>query len=249
MYKILIVDDDQNYRYAVREIIDWKSLNFRIVDEAINGSQAMRKLEECHPNLVITDMNMPLMDGVELIKAAHKKYPEILFVALSAYDDFDFVRESLREGAVDYILKYEMKEDEIRKIIEKVKNRLDELRMHRERVEIMDIDTIKSREIKRSIIYVKEHYQENITLQEAAEQVGLNKNYFSNLFKEEAGETFIKFVNKVRIQNALELLEQGYLKTYEIAEMAGYKNSSYFSKIFKDIMGVSIEEYKKTNRL
>lgn len=245
MYKILIVDDDRNYRWAIREIIDWASLGFIIEDEAINGSQALKKLENKEYDLVITDMSMPLMNGTELIREAHKRKPDLLFVALSAYDEFDFVREALREGAVDYILKYEMQEDTIHDIMLKIREKLDVRRSEENQKYITAMEDIQNLEIRKAIIYLTENYKENITLQEIADYVGLSKNYFSNLFKEETGETFVKFQNKLKVYEAKELLEHTGLKTYEVAERVGYKNPSYFSKIFKEITGVTVDEYKK----
>lgn len=107
-YKILIAEDDINYRYAISETIPWEEHGFEIVGEAIHGRQAMEFLAENQVDIVLTDMSMPLMNGVELTRRVKEQYPEIIVVALSAYDDFQFVKESLKYGARDYILKQEM---------------------------------------------------------------------------------------------------------------------------------------------
>lgn len=250
MLKILIVDDDMNYRYAIREIIDWKALGFQIVDEAINGSQALRKLRVDQVDLVITDMNMPLMNGVDLIKKAKEEFPEMIFVALSAYDDFKFVRESLKEGAIDYILKFEMNQDQVEEVVLHAKSILKERKRKEEKFQILGNDVIQSVEIRRALVYLHENYQKNITLQTIADYIGLNKNYFSNLFKSETGENFVKYLNQLRIRKAVELLdEERKIKNYEIAERIGYQSVNYLSKMFKEIMGITIEDYKKMNCL
>lgn len=250
MWKVLLVDDDQNYRYAVKEIIEWEEFGFQITDEAINGSQAVRKVRSQNFDLVITDMSMPLMSGVEFIKEVKKAFPDLIIVALSAYDDFHFVKESLKEGAIDYILKYDMTEANVREVILCVKDMLMARRKEQEKQGILQNVSIQNTEIKRALVYLNEQYQSNLTLQTVSDYVGLNKNYFSNLFKEETGETFTKYLNRLRISKAIELLECGKkLRTYEIAEQVGYQNANYLSKIFKDIKGITIEEYKRIKHL
>ena len=249
MYQILIVDDDRNYRYAVREVLDWEEIGFQIADEAIHGSQALRKMKEKKFDLVITDMSMPLMNGVELIKEAKKQFPDVLFVALSAYDDFEFVKESLKKGAVDYILKYEMQEDEIRKVILQVKELLDKKNLYEEKSRVLRSTSALSPEIRKALLYMQENYCEDIGLGEVADHVGLNKNYFSNLFKGETGENFVRYLNRLRDSKAAVLLEQKNMKIYEAAEKVGYHNANYLSRMFKEIMGLTVEEYKKSKLL
>lgn len=249
MYKILVVDDDRNYRYAIHEICDWKALGFQIEGEAINGSQALRKIEAEKFDLVITDIDMPLMGGVELIKRAKELNPDLIFIALSAYDDFKFVKESLKEGAADYILKYDMQQQEVEKTVLKIRDMLDVLYNEEEKNRIVHDKNVKRKEIKKAMLYMNEHYSEPCTLQEVADFVGLNKNYFSNIFKEETGETFTKYFNQIRIRNAMKLLENGNIKNYEIAEQVGYQNASYFSRIFKEIAGMTVEDYRNRQPL
>ncbi len=118
-YKVLIVEDDQNFRYAIRELIPWERHRFEIIGEAVHGRQALDLVEQSRPDMVITDMDMPIMNGVELTRRIKECYPHIQVVALSAYEDFDFVKESMRLGAEDYILKQSLyKEDVIDKLVQ-----------------------------------------------------------------------------------------------------------------------------------
>ena len=112
-YKILIVEDDINFRYAIREIVPWGENGFEIAGEAIHGIQALQILEKRKIDIVLTDMSMPLMNGIELTREISRKYPDILVVAFSAYDDFSFVKEAMKNGAKDYILKQELDPDEV----------------------------------------------------------------------------------------------------------------------------------------
>lgn len=110
--KILIVDDELMIRAKLKYILDTEMKShtlkegFSICAEATNGIQAFQLVEKLHPDIVISDMKMPEMDGLELCDRCHKEYPEILFIALSNYDDFEFVKGTLLNGAVDYIMKH-----------------------------------------------------------------------------------------------------------------------------------------------
>lgn len=108
MLRTLIVDDDRLACAKLRTMIDWQRLGFEWWGEATNGANALKLMAEKLPDIVITDMNMPVMDGVELIGYLEKNYPQIKVVALSGYDDFEYVRGSLKHGAVDYILKHKL---------------------------------------------------------------------------------------------------------------------------------------------
>ncbi|MDE7313171.1 MAG: response regulator [Eubacterium sp.] len=117
-WKVLIADDDRNFRYAMCEAIPWKEHGFEVAAEAVHGRQALEILRDKEIHIVLTDMEMPVMNGVELTEAVKKQYPEIIVVALSAYDDFEFVKESMRLGAEDYILKQEFDGEKIIQMLE-----------------------------------------------------------------------------------------------------------------------------------
>ncbi|MCX7711721.1 MAG: response regulator [Clostridia bacterium] len=106
LLKVLIVDDDSIARTNIKTMLDWGKNGFEICGEAANGSSAVQCIDNDPPHIVITDMSMPVMDGVALIEYLEKNHPEIKAIALSGYDDFAYVRQSMKKGAVDYILKH-----------------------------------------------------------------------------------------------------------------------------------------------
>lgn len=242
--KVLIVEDDRNYRYAVRSLVDWEGLGFQIVGEAVHGKQALQFLERHEVDLILSDMSMPLMNGVELIQEAKKRYPFIEIIALSAYDDFCFVKDSLKYGARDYILKQEMKKEDVEKVVLEVKLLLEQ-RQEKNQLSMLAAAG-KSLEIKRAITYIVEHYGEDLTLGGIAENVGLSENYLSNLFKAETQKNITRFINEVRVEKAKVLLQETNKKVYEIGEAVGFKNTTYFSTVFKKIAGKSIQEYRES---
>lgn len=108
MLKVLIVDDDFVMRSNLRAIVDWEQYGFEICGEATNGKNAIQLIEELLPAIVITDMSMPVMNGVDLIKYIKSAWPEIKVIGLSGYQDFEYVKESLKNGALDYLLKHKL---------------------------------------------------------------------------------------------------------------------------------------------
>ncbi len=120
MNNILLVDDDAFFRSMFAGILDWAKYGYRVV-QAENGQDAIRLMsgESCPFELVFTDMDMPIIDGVELTQYIGRYFPEVRCVALSAYDDFDYVKSSLRSGAEDYILKYSLTREQLLALISK----------------------------------------------------------------------------------------------------------------------------------
>lgn len=123
----MFVDDDSLVRIGLKSIIDWKSKGFEIVGEASDGEEALKIIEEHKPDVVITDMYMPKSDGLELVKAARSMYPDILFVVLSCHNDINYVKESIRMGVFDYLLKSSIVDpSEMEKFLDKVSTALDD---------------------------------------------------------------------------------------------------------------------------
>lgn len=108
LLKVLIVDDDIVTRTSLSTMLDWEKQGFALAGGAVNGEHAIRMIENNLPDIVITDMSMPIMDGIVLIEYLERKYSNIRIIALSGYDDFDYVRQSMKKGAVDYLLKHKL---------------------------------------------------------------------------------------------------------------------------------------------
>lgn len=105
MYRLLIVDDEKWIRQGIRETIDWKSMGIGEVREAEDGGEALAEIERREPDVVITDIRMPDLDGLELIRLIKEKYPRIKVLIISGYQDFNYAREAVSLGACAYILK------------------------------------------------------------------------------------------------------------------------------------------------
>ncbi|MDD3277302.1 MAG: response regulator [Lachnospiraceae bacterium] len=115
--KVLIVDDEYIMRRGIRYMMDWESQGFQVVGEASNGKEALDLMEELSPHIVFCDITMPVMDGIDFIHVAHRKYPDVQILILSGYDKFEYVRQALLNGAADYILKPTLNPEELSRIL------------------------------------------------------------------------------------------------------------------------------------
>lgn len=126
MLKLLIVEDEMLVRLGLKSTVDWNSLGFEIVGEAEDGEIALQMARELRPDLVMTDISMPRMDGLELIKALKKELPSAKVMVLSCHKDYEYVREAMQNyGALDYLLKIKLKPDELREVMLRAKETIE----------------------------------------------------------------------------------------------------------------------------
>lgn len=126
MYQVLIVDDEPIVKIALRSMIDWSGLGFHICATASNGEEALEMTCRFHPDLIICDLKMPIMDGLELIREVQKRKIDCEFLVISNYEDFNYVRTALVLGAADYILKVSISPEELTAQLQKLKEQMDQ---------------------------------------------------------------------------------------------------------------------------
>ena len=134
LYKVILVDDEEEVREAIRRRIDWEEIGFSVVGTAENGEEALELAEACEPDVVMTDIQMPFMDGLTMLKKLKEKIPDLRCVIFSGYDDFEYAKEAIRLEAEEYILK-PVDADELRAIFTRIRERLDEQLKQRRNVE------------------------------------------------------------------------------------------------------------------
>ena len=120
MLKLMIVDDDALMCNQIAALVDWEQLGIEIACYALSGQEAMEVLEKKPIDFILTDINMPGITGVELIEHINRNYPDIHVIALSGYDDFHFVRNSLKYGAYDYVLKSKLTKEGLETLIREI---------------------------------------------------------------------------------------------------------------------------------
>jgi len=249
---ILIVDDEPLTREGIRKTLEaWSAGRHQIISSC-NGVEALEQLGSRLVHLLITDIRMPEMNGLQMVEATRSFGHKPVTIIISGHPDFEYAQSAIQLGVVNYLLKPVKKV----KLIEAVEQAL-RVEEERERVETMEkmVDTRLmhaktsanhySPPVQQAVQYVADHLQEQFGMREVANHIHLNPSYFSALFKEQAGFTFSEYVTRSRLQKAKELLLQTRLPITDISEQVGYLTPKYFIKLFKDYEKISPNQYRK----
>lgn len=163
MIKVLIVDDEMISRIGIKSLISWKEEGFTVVGEAENGKKALELIVEMQPDIVITDIKMPVMSGLDLIKKTKEELFQPAFIVLSSYDDFDYVKEALVLGAKDYFLKLELTPEKLLETLNRVRQSVSSeyKKPYVEQLSANDYEIIKSNFLQ-EIIHGRSYREEEI---------------------------------------------------------------------------------------
>lgn len=357
MFTVQLVDDEPIVRKGLQKLIPWEEMGFEIVCEAESGEEALRQLEEYHIDLSITDIEMPLMNGMEFMANVREAGYSLEIVVLTAYSEFEYAKGAIKYGVVDYILK-PLEEDKIIEVLNNVRKKLLLKRQNEEMYKLLKNKERKERQFSRekdkelikyimqsdarafkileeimeeeraygeievasmcirfsyileeivakiqekfkylgkliniesylqygqnevgvqevlmeqfsqkitslyhvfadsrvmykdnvvmqACQYVIEHIDEEINLAIVSKKLAISKNYFCTLFKQETGENFLNFVTEMKMKRAKFLLKERNLKVYEVCELLGYNDTTYFTRLFKKYTKMTPNEYKK----
>ena len=236
--RVLLVDDEIMIREGFKRLFDWEAHDCVVVGEAADGMEAMNQIDRLKPDLVIMDINMPILNGLKVIQMSRMKYPQMAFVIVSGYDDFAYCREALRVQITDYILK-PVNYEEFGNCIDHLKISLYEQQT------LEDSGEQEERVIAGILRYMKEHLAEEITLNILSEQFHLSSVYISQLFKNEIGVNFFSYLTNIRMEEAKKLLITSSCSIAEISEKCGYGDYRGFTKVFKKTEGMTPSQYRR----
>ncbi|WNQ11333.1 response regulator [Paenibacillus aurantius] len=243
MHSILVVEDERWVRAAIKRTIERTRLPFTVAGECGNGLEALDWLEKNRVDLVLTDIRMPVMDGLTFLDQLRERNRSLPVIILTGHESFSFVQQALRAGAMDYLLK-PVEVDEIRPCLEKwLKERTLAVEPSGPPPEK---EAGERSPVEQVIDLIRKRLPGDITLTEAAAAVHLNASYLSQLFKQRMNRTFVDYVLQVRMDEAERLLRHTSLRISEIAERLGYSDISGFSHTFKRLKGRSPSEFRKT---
>ena len=364
MIKVFLVEDEAIIRRGIRDNINWEENGFQFVGEAGDGEYAYPQILKTEPDILITDVKMPFMNGLELSRLVKKALPETKIIILSGYDEFNYAKEAITIGVNEYLLKPITSVN----LITALKKAADTIRDEREKSKLLERyfvsydkynefldktdysgmdrklieDFLKLGSSEECTLFVEEYFaavgennynslflrqymttdifycvqdflkgihvaggdipeelkdikqipkvaggiestkeylsdlflfaltsrdkvsnnrygdliaqakdciskqygNNDFSLNVIAGYIGVSPSYFSSIFKQETGRSFVEYLTKVRIDKACELLKCTTLRTAEIGEKVGYNDPHYFSAIFKKVMGVSPKEFK-----
>lgn len=260
---IILVDDNISTTSLLKSSIDWKSLKIDEVFSANSAQEAKEIIAKNHIDILICDIEMPQQDGISLVRELRNHNSKIVCFFLTAHAEFEFARAAIELNSIDYILKpFNLLEltNKIKKAVEIVRGQSQDSKYikygkawfssrnplsEKQKKEILLEEDRKENEIvSLAKDYIRDHYAQEISLQEIAEHVHHNSNYLIRLFKKVEHTTPMDYLNLVRIQQAQMLLASDKFTISQVALMAGFNSTSYFSKIFKKATGATPSEYK-----
>lgn len=236
--RVLLVDDEIMIREGFKRLFDWEAHDCQVVGEAGDGMEALAQIDALRPDIVIMDINIPIMSGLKVIQLSRIKHPQIAYVIVSGYDDFSYCQQALRLQITDYILK-PVNYEEFGTCIDNLKISLFEQRVSQELQEQAE------RVITGITRYLQEHLAEEVSLSVLAEQFHLNPQYISQLFKNEIGVGFLAYLTNIRMERAKKLLLSTSLSVAEVAEQSGYGDYRVFTKVFKKSEGITPSQYRR----
>lgn len=242
MLKVLIVDDEAVVRRGIVLGIDWAARGCVLAGEASNGEEGLAAVERYSPSLIITDVRMPRMDGIEMLSRLRERGNRARVILLTAHSDFAYAQSAVKLGADDYLLK-PFRNEELIAAIDKVRRKERELATPAAALPLAKGD--KSKYVLQALQYISLHYaDEDISITAIAQHLQVSEGHLSHVFKKETGYTVINYLTQYRIHRAMELLRDCRRKVYEVAGEVGYRDVTYFGSTFKKLVGVSPSEYQ-----
>ena len=240
MYSIMIVEDEYLVRQGIASLVNYEQFGMQVIAQAENGIEAWQKFQENPADILLTDINMPQMNGLELAKLVRDQAPKCHIVFLTGYDDFDYARTAIKLGADDYLLK-PFSKDDVEEMLAKVQTKLDK---ERKKAQIQNLVDQGQRSELEEAIHARLADSE-LSLKSLAFQLGFSSSYLSVLIKKELGLPFQDYLIQERMKKAKLLLLTTDLKIYEIAEQVGFEDMNYFSQRFKQVVGLTPRQFKK----
>ena len=243
MLRVLIVEDEEIIRRGLLCMIDWAGMGCRIVGDAADGREGLALMRTERPDVVLTDIRMPCMDGIEMAEAARAEgiLPQLVF--LTSYAEFGYAQQALRLQAADYLLK-PVDEAELAALMRRIAADGAAQEVMPQAVEGVDwqryfSDRLLNPYVRHAMERIRTDYRERLSIEGLAETAGVSASYLSRKFKEATGQTFLEFLTRTRLQSAVTQLRSGKYRVYEVAEENGFGDYKNFCTVFKKYMKCS----------
>ena len=245
MYRVILVDDERLILRGLTTVVPWAELGCEVVGTARDGADGLAQIRELKPDIVLTDIRMPNMDGLTMLAAIRSEHPEIQMSVLTAYRDFEYARQAITLGVCRYLLKPSDLE-ELKDAFRQMVSRLDAMPQLKE--DMPGEESVReagNHLVKAALAYMKEHCTEqHLSLGEVADHVYVSQWHLSKLLNRETNQSFFDLLGGMRIARARELLADPSLRIHEIAEETGFSDVAHFSRSFKKLTGCTPGEYR-----
>lgn len=252
MYKVMIIDDEPIIVEGLQKIVPWEKWNCKVDAVAYNGADGLELINGVRPDIIVSDISMPQMDGLSMIASVKSQFPDLEVIILTGYRNFDYARQAINLGVTRFLLK-PSKMDEIEEALSFITSHLSDKKEQSSNLpddekeeEHIDENPAGKFIVKNAVRYIEEHYQEKLKLSDVADQVYVSQWHLSKLLNKHMEQNFSEILNNVRIEKARVLLQDPALRIGDIAEQVGFLDIAHFSRVFKKQVGKSANDYRNT---
>lgn len=241
MYRLIIIDDEPKIAEGMAQLFPWNNIGFEVVRSFTSATEALVFLEQNPVDVVLSDIQMPDMTGLELCQRllGREKTQVVLF---SSYQNYEYFRSAIQMGVADYLLK-PLTYQALTETFAKLKEKLDEMNPSASEQPIGYYEGL----IQQVDEYLRGHLQD-ATLTRCAKRVALSPSYLSRTYKEYSGKNFVDRLLELRMERACELLDNPDYRAYDVAYDVGYDSPNNFSRAFKAYTGWTPSEYRRRGK-
>ena len=244
MYRVILVDDERLIVRGLSSVVPWAEFSCEIAGTAYDGKTGLELIRTVRPDIVLTDIRMPNMDGLTMLAALRSEFPEIQTTVLTAYRDFEYARQAITLGVCRYLLK-PSNLDELKETVRLMASRLDTMPARKDEPEEETVQAAGTHLVRAALAYIREHCSEqHLSLGEVADHVYVSQWHLSKLLNRETGQSFFDLLGSMRIGRAKELLADASMRIQDVAEATGFSDVAHFSRSFKRFAGCTPGEYR-----
>lgn len=260
MYNILLVDDEPRTIDALKKNVDWRSCGIRKLFCAVSLSEALTIINRHRPEIMVCDIEMPGGSGLHLLEWLQEQKHDINCIFVTCHPEFDYMRRAIQLKCYDYILK-PINYAEFTRVLSELVRKMEALENGQDISRAVNWGGIsdlhiqeqgraeKKRDVELEVKkYIREHMVDNITVTCIAEELHFNAQYLMRAFKNKTGMSIIEYITKARIDTARKILSDTNLPVKTVANMVGYEDYAYFTRVFRKETGVSPRQYRSQSQ-
>ena len=251
MHRIIVVEDEHLVRKGIIYGFDYESLDCIIVGEAGDGETGIELIKELKPDIVITDINMPIKNAFQMLEETSDYFYSTIII--SGYSEFAYAQQAIKLGVSEFIVK----PINVKELEEALKKAIYQCELNKKILHeqykvyeltndalLADTKSLSKDDIVSGMIaFIEKNYNKKFVFQDVSQAMGYSSTWLNKQFKDYTNYTFNDYLNRFRIQKALNLIYEGQSHIYEIATQCGYSDYKYFNKVFKKYIGMSATNF------
>lgn len=250
MFKAVVIDDEPIIIQGLSRVMNWKEYGCQLVGTAYNGTEGIELIHRVHPDIIISDIAMPGIDGLQMIASIRIEQPDAMITILTAHRDFDYAQKAIQLGVCRFLLK-PSNFRELEEAMTFMTGKLKKSKLQNENRDVPDdflaeksTGAASSFLVRNAIEYMERHYSEKLSLSDLADKLYVSQWHLSKLLNHEMQKGYSELLNEIRIREAQKLLKDTTLRVSEIAEAVGFCDITHFTKTFKKYTNMSAREYR-----